>query len=181
VSEGDIKPSGRFLLRVPPALHGRLRREARAAGTSLNEWCAHRLAGGGAAPDLVAHATAVLGSDLVGLVLHGSWARGEAGSASDVDVLVVVDSGRRLTRGLYREWDGEPQVLDGRVVDAHFVHLPGADGGGTAWSEAALDGIVVLDRGHEIARALSRVRRGLVAGTLLRRTVHGQPYTVKGA
>ena len=39
------KASGNFVLRMDPALHGRLRRAARKAGVSLNEHCVRVLAG----------------------------------------------------------------------------------------------------------------------------------------
>jgi hypothetical protein len=44
------------------------------------------------------------------------------------------------------------------------------------WLEAALDGIVVLDRDGRIARHLGRVRRDIATGVRVRRRAHGQPY-----
>ncbi|HEV2330771.1 MAG TPA: toxin-antitoxin system HicB family antitoxin [Verrucomicrobiae bacterium] len=38
-----IKFSGKFILRVEPALHRRLAAKAQAAGESLNSFCAHAL------------------------------------------------------------------------------------------------------------------------------------------
>ena len=45
---------------------------------------------------------------LVGVLLHGSWIRGDATPTSDVDVIVVVESRVHLNRALYRTWDQQP-------------------------------------------------------------------------
>ena len=42
--QGSTSYSGRFLLRVPPPVHQALALKARAAGKSLNSYCAERLA-----------------------------------------------------------------------------------------------------------------------------------------
>ncbi len=39
VATDDAEPSGRFLLRLPEALHGELARRAQALGESLNAYC----------------------------------------------------------------------------------------------------------------------------------------------
>lgn len=41
---------------------------------------------------IAARASAHFGTDLVGVLLFGSWARGEATAASDIDALVVVET-----------------------------------------------------------------------------------------
>jgi hypothetical protein len=175
-------PSGRFLLRLPPALHGTLRDAAGRAGLSLNEYCVRALAtpamdptGPGAA--VSARALSQFGHELIGVLLYGSWARGDDTPASDIDALVVLDAARPITRALYREWDDSPLEHDGRAIEVHFVGLPPDDGEpGTVWLEAALDGVVAFDPHVRIARALGRVRREIAAGTRMRRRAHGQPY-----
>jgi predicted nucleotidyltransferase len=175
-------PSGRFVLRLPPALHGALRDAAGRAGLSLNEYCVRALAAPGTDPAgpgaaVAARAAANFGRDLVGVVLYGSWVRGEATAASDIDALVVLDASRPITRALYRAWDGEPLEHDGHAVEVHFVGMPPADGEpGTVWLEAALDGVVAADRDGRIARHLGQVRRRIAAGERVRRLAHGQPY-----
>ncbi|MCC6217029.1 MAG: nucleotidyltransferase domain-containing protein [Polyangiaceae bacterium] len=170
------------MLRIEPGLHAVLRRAARDAGLSLNELCARRLAApagaleAGPAPSLVQRAAAVHGDDLVGVVVFGSWARGEATIESDVDVLVVLDERRPLVRALYRRWDADPLTWEGRSIEPHLVHLPGEGTVGTIWAEAAVDGIVLFERNLRVSRELARVRRAIVAGRLVRRTLHGQPY-----
>jgi predicted nucleotidyltransferase len=126
------KPSGRFLLRLGAGLHAALKQAARVSGLSLNDYCARKpaapmgIAARHGAIDAVDRAAALAGDALVGLVVFGSWARGDLTDSSDVDVLVVVDRSLRLTRALYRQWDQRPVTWDGRPVEPHFVHLPDA-------------------------------------------------------
>jgi predicted nucleotidyltransferase len=171
-------------LRLAPGLHAALRRAAAAAGISLNDYCVRRLSspGGDAAAltgaaQTVQRAAGLLGSGLMGVVVFGSWARGEAAAGSDVDVLIAADRDVALTRGLYRTWDEEAVVWDHRVVEPHFVHLPESEDRVTGiWAEVAVDGLVLFERGLRVSRYLARVRRDILEGRLVRRVVHGQPY-----
>ena len=181
-------PSGRFLLRVSPGLHGALRRSASEAGLSLNEYCARKLSGPGAAvagsgAEVVARASERFGEDLLGILVFGSWARGDAGGESDVDLLVVVDPAVAISRSLYRAWDETAPELtwDGRRLEVHFVRLPESGEAPTGlWAEAALDGVVLFERGFELSRRLIEIRRRIATGAVRRRRVHGQPYWVGG-
>lgn len=182
-----VDSSGRFVLRMPPALHAALRESARAAGLSLNAYCVGRLAaaglgaaGDGDAAPLVGRARAVAGDALSAVVLHGSWARGEAAATSDVDALVVVESRLTLRRALYRAWDAEPVTWRGRRVDPHFAHPAADEAFSGLWVEAALDGIVLFERDWKTSAYLARVRRAIAAGRIVRRVAHGQPYWTDG-
>lgn len=175
--------SGRFVLRMPPALHAALHGAARESGLSLNTYCVRRLAaaGSGVAADqdaaaLLTRARAVVGDALAAVVLHGSWVRGEAGPASDVDALLVVEPRLALTRALYRAWDAKPVTWRGRRVDPHFVHPAADEAFSGLWAEVALDGAVLFDREWMLSAWLARVRRAMADGRLVRRVVHGQPY-----
>lgn len=182
-------PSGRFVLRIEPTLHATLREAASRSGLSLNEYCARKLAGGGLggtepAWKAVERASSVLGDDLLGVVVYGSWARGEATELSDIDVLIVLDPRRPIIRDLYRLWDEEPVLWNSgadperpRRVEPHFVHLPpvGEVPSGT-WAEVALDGIVIFDPALVVSRRLVDLRRSIVDGDLIRHEIHGQPY-----
>ena len=113
----------------------------------------------------------------IGIILHGSSARGDARTTSDVDVLVVVERTLSLTRALYRAWDGVPIAWNGRAVDAHFVHLPDDPRhAGGVWCEAAVDGILLHDIGGRVDETLRAIRRAIADGHLVRRHAHGQPY-----
>ena len=183
ISDRRPTKSGRFLLRLPPSVHAMLDAAARDAGLSLNEYCVRRLAAGGsgavvddAAAEVVTRAAAVAGSALIAVVLHGSLARDEATAASDADILVVVEPRVALRRGLYRAWDAHPLRWRDRRVDAHLVHPPGDDAPSGLWAEAALDGVVLFERGRQVSTHPARVRRAMADGRLVRRVVHGQPY-----
>lgn len=176
-------------MRIDPGLHASLRQAARAAGMSLNDYCARKLAapsGGSIALDggaaVVARAAQVCGTALVGVVLYGSWARREAGDGSDVDVLVALESGLLPSRELYRSWDEGEVLWEGRRVEPHFVRLPdlGEPTSGL-WAEVAVDGVVLFERELEVSRHLRRVRAEVAAGRLVRRFSHGQPYWAKVA
>jgi hypothetical protein len=179
--------SGRFILRIDPGLHATLREAARAAGVSLNDYCGRKLAmpvGGVAGPaaDVVMRAASQFGRDLVGVIAFGSWARGEAVPGSDVDVLVVVGPAVTIARGLYRVWDAEALSWQSHAVEAHIVHAPERGGRLTAlWAEAAVDGVVLFDRDLSVSRRLAAIRRRIVAGEVIRRQAHGQPYWVEAA
>ena len=180
--------SGRFLLRLPAALHGALQAAAQGNGLSLNEYCVRRLAASGpglfvddSAAALVSGAAALVGRALVAVIVYGSWARDQAADASDVDVLIVVEAGVPLTRALYRAWDNTPVAWNGRAVDPHFVHVPGQQVGAGVWGEVALDGVVLFERDRRVSAHLARVRRAIAEGRLVRRLVHGQPYWTEAA
>lgn len=178
------RPSGRFVLRIDPGLHVALRRAAAEAGLSLNDYCARKLAapfGGGNALDdgaaAVARAAELFGRDLVGVLVMGSWARSELADTSDVDLLVVVEARVALARRLYVAWDQAPVDWRGRAVEPHFVHLPDEEQSPTGlWAEAAVDGVVLFERDVAVSTHLVRVRHEIVAGRLVRRIAHGQPY-----
>ncbi len=176
----------RVLLRLPASLHRTLASAAADDGLSFNEYCLRRLAepaapaGGTPSPlrtAIVDAARAIQGERLLGVVMLGSWARGEARAESDIDALLVLDPDVPLTRALYRTWDASAPDVSDRRLDVHFTHphrpgaLPGA-----VWCEAAVDGVVWFDRDGRIAAALADVRRAIAHGRVVRAVVHGQPY-----
>src|SRR5262245_48411119 len=167
----------RFLLRLPSAIHRQLTARAAALDLSLNEYCVRRL--GGPDPGMLPHpdglelrarAETIVGSQLVGIIAHGSSARGEARTTSDVDVLVVVDRALPLTRTLYRRWDEIPMEWQGRRVDVHFINFtPDPDRAGGVWAEAAVDGVLLYDRDGSVDTTLRRIRRAIADGRLVRK------------
>ena len=185
----ETTASGRFVLRLAPGLHAALRGAAAAAGLSLNDYCARKLAapvGNISAVDgaasAVARAGTLFGDRLVSAAVFGSWARQDASAGSDVDVLVVVDPSVDITRELYRRWDATPTTWDGHRVEPHFVQLPRPDMVVAGlWAEVALDGIVLFERGLALSMRLAQVRRDMLAGRIVRRMVHGQPYWTEAA
>ena len=113
----------------------------------------HGLLGSAAAGDddavaLVARAGAVAGDGLAAVILHGSWVRGDATPASDVDALVVVDPRIAVTRGLYRTWDTQRVHYVADVLEAERRRLPVALAGDLERLAAASRG---LRRDRELA------------------------------
>lgn len=184
ITTSDRRPSGRFVLRISPGLHAALRRAAEEAGLSLNRYCARKLAGPGGgvvgpAADVVTRAAEQFGGDLVGVLAFGSWARGDMTEESDVDLLVVVDEGLPIVRSQYRPWDADPLEWGGRAVEVHIVHPPeSAEAPTGLWAEAALEGLILFERGLELSRRLIEVRRRIADGDLSRHETHGHPYWV---
>jgi predicted nucleotidyltransferase len=182
----EAAASGRFLLRMEPGLHAALRAAARAAGMSLNDYCVRKLAmpahpgtAAAAAATVTARAAEVAGAALVGVVVFGSWARGETTAASDVDVLVVVAPELAVTRELYRAWDATPLEWSGRPVEPHFARLPEPDAPWSGlWAEVAIDGVVLFERDLAVSRRLAAVRSRIAAGQAVRRFSNGHPYWV---
>jgi predicted nucleotidyltransferase len=179
--------SGRFVLRIEPALHAALREAAGVAGLSLNEYCRRRLMApglevSGPALDVVSSGIAVVGGALVGVVAFGSWAREEQVAGSDVDVLLIVSEEVAIRRELYRVWDAKPVFWGSYPVEPHFVHIPAAGARISGlWAEVAVDGVVLFERGLEVSRFLAALRRRIADGGLVRRRIHGQPYWVEAA
>lgn len=178
----------RVLLRLPADLHRTLVQAAADMDLSFNEFCVRRLRAPSDASGLspvrshvVSRARAVFGDGLLGVLVLGSWARGEAAATSDIDVLIVIDSKTALTRSLYRAWDTAPLMFEKRAIDVHFAHPSAAGTLPTAvWCEAAVDGIVWYDCDGTIAIRLGEVRRAIAEGRVVRAIAHGQPYW-KGA
>lgn len=184
---GLSRASGKFVLRIDPVLHGVLRDDATAAGLSLNDWCGRTLAAPGAggvdaALGVVLSLRSRLGSDLVGVVVYGSFARGALATGSDVDLLVVLRADVPITRSLYRDWEGALPAWNGREIDLHFVHLPTpTDQVPGSWAEAAVCGIMLYDRDLAVSRRLIGIRERIAAGALVRRMSQGQPYWIHEA
>jgi predicted nucleotidyltransferase len=180
----EERASGRFVLRIDPGMHALLRKAAAEANLSLNEYCAMKLA----APtgqlarlrdgaQVVLRAAAEYGEKLVAAAVYGSWARGEADRASDIDLLLVLDSRVALTRELYRRWDLHQLVWDQHPIEVHFVHLPDMDRSVPGiWAEIALDGLILFERDFQLSKRLAQVRKKMLTGRILRKTIHGQPY-----
>lgn len=179
-------PSGRFVIRIEPELHATLRRGAKDAGVSLNEYCTRKLAapehhGAGPFEEAIRRASGTFGKQLVGVIAYGSWARNELTDRSDVDLLLVLTPDCSITRELYRAWDETLMHWGSHRVETHFVHLLQEDDRVTGvWAEIAAEGIVMFERGFEISRLLTRIRRGILARHLIRRRSQGQPYWVEG-
>jgi predicted nucleotidyltransferase len=174
--------SGRFVLRLPPALHAQLRGRARERGVSLNAYCVALLEAGpaGTLSAPIRECVEGFGEAVDGVVLFGSVARGSATDASDADLLIVLRPGTAVTRDLYTRWDeldSSRAELEGHPVNPHFSVRPavGATVGGL-WYEVARDGIVLWERGTVVRATLARLRRQILDGEVEERRRGGQSY-----
>ena len=179
--------SGRFVLRLDPALHASLREVARAAGTSLNRYCASKLSSSAPVLDheaaaIVHRARAILGESLLGVVAFGSWTRGAESPSSDLDILLAAGERVSVSRDLYRNWDAEPGLSwHGHPVSPHFARLrPEFEPVSGFWAEVALDGLVVFDPEWVVSRHLVALRRRISAGEIKQRVAGRRSYWVRG-
>jgi len=182
--------SGRFVLRIPPEIHGALKAAAARAGVSLNSYCRSILTtavrgggnGGMISVALLAALTEEFDEALVGLVVFGSRIRNEHTATSDIDLLIAVSESVAVSRELYTRWDTAVDAVqaDAGVVSPHFAHLPSEHVAvGSLWLEVALHGVVVLDPTGVVARTLARVRDRIAAGEVQRRAAYGHPYWIQ--
>jgi len=188
------QPSGKFVIRMPAALHAQLRDEAMRTGQSLNRLCVGKL--GANVPssgdirqacqspisvDFLERVIRHWQGELVGLVLFGSSARGDATADSDIDLMLVMRPRVKIARDLYRRWDEfcRGEQCPGRI-SPHFVTLPGSvrEAGGL-WYEVALDGIPLWEIDRQVSRFLGCIRETMGHGKIQRRMLHGSPYWIR--
>ncbi len=189
------------LLRLPSSVHRRLKREAAQSDMSLNKFCYARLTGatthagssiarqeqslgypsvriaGGELKEIAEDVVELYQGELEGLVLFGSWVRGEASAASDIDLLLIMENHAVIDRDRYSHW--LPRRVLEHEVSPLFVHLPADVGSITGlWLEAAIDGIVLFDKTMAVSRFLAAARRMIAQGHVRRMMTHGHPYWV---
>jgi len=172
----------RLLLRLPSALHKRVKARASETGHSLNSVIVQAVENGLSSgqlealiPSIIKHATSQFGDAFLGLLLYGSRARGDAYDSSDTDLLLVVDESVRIARELYRSWD---TILQDRI-SLNIATLPAtAQDAGSLWFECALDAKIIFDPTGALRRRLDNIKDMIVSGAFVRRTTHGQGYWI---
>jgi hypothetical protein len=110
------------------------------------------------------------GDDLIGVVLYGSYARGEAREESDVDLFVIA-------RGLPEKWydrqvylhnplqgiEGAPLILAlGKTPEEFEKHFP------SLYLDIGLDGVILYDKDGYTTRKLERIREIIKESGLVR-------------
>jgi predicted nucleotidyltransferase len=192
------KYSGNFVLRVPPDFHRKLSQMASQSGESLNRFCLKKikdslqlhpsLSGVEQKPSFqstLAEKLKSAGIPLIGIVMFGSTARGEARDSSDIDLLLVVDQSLPLTRKLYQIWDDCISTLQtsseiSAQLSPQFVVLPREPANaGSLWFETAIEGLIWMDTDFKIERFLAQIRMAIVRGEIRREVSHGHPYWIK--
>jgi len=173
-------------LRLLRETHEKLRETARLQGLSLNELCARLIerglntgAGSSSLPRIIQWAKQEFGEDLIGVILFGSQARGDADDQSDTDVLVVLAQSVKVTRELYRKMDEDLGASDLNGLSVHFAGLPAYKSRpGSLWLECSIDGRVLYDPRKQLTRLLQEIRDLVVSGRVVRGVSHGQGYWV---
>jgi hypothetical protein len=101
----------RSLLRLPAALHQRIKARADELRLSPNSTMVHVLERGLTSsgveqlePLIVSMAKSQFGDAFIGLLLYGSRARGDVYETSDTDLLLVVAPTVRIERETYHAW-----------------------------------------------------------------------------
>jgi predicted nucleotidyltransferase len=116
-----------------------------------------------------------LSERVIGVVLFGSLARGQAREHSDIDLLVVLSSDANFDRDLYDQLPYRTHL--GRPVSYNVVRLPGdIRRASSLWFEVAVDGVVLFDLGLALSRTLGALRRLLLEGQFRRRSSYGVGY-----
>ncbi|MCB0318453.1 MAG: toxin-antitoxin system HicB family antitoxin [Bdellovibrionales bacterium] len=178
--------SGKFVLRIEPELHKELRMLGEARGKSLNSLCTEILENSigkttrnFTTPSWIDIIKQAWAKDLCGLVLFGSYARGDTHSSSDMDLLIVLKQDIIPNRSQYKDWDKISEKLP-QAISPHFVSLPkDFQTIGGLWFEVALDGIILWEDSKKISSVLRNIRLKIAEGSLIRKTVNGHPYWMK--
>jgi predicted nucleotidyltransferase len=184
-----MSTSGRFVLRIPPRLHAELKRRAAKSGTSLNKIITEQLKW---PTDAALHPVLEAGfriltqaieqewhKELLGIVIFGSTVRGEARESSDVDVLIVLSSGTKIERELYRRWDAKigPKISD--KYSPQFTHLPqDLNGASSLWLEIALEGEIIFENNSSMRKVIMALKKQIARGYYQQKNSHGHPYWV---
>ena len=177
-----MSETAKVLLRLPEGLHSRVKTIAAARGMSINALLVDAIERGLSSSvedtvqaGVVRKAKEDFQDALVGVLLFGSKARGDAHDTSDTDLLIVVSSDVRIERALYRSWD----VSLPDDIRVHLAHLPtSAEGAGSLWLECALDARILFDPSGLLKRRLVEIKEAILAGKYIRKVTHGQGFWV---
>ena len=114
------------------------------------------------------------------VALFGSYARGEAKTNSDIDILVCLKKNTEISRKLYDIWDEKiSSEIDPRI-NPQFVRLKDSlFDCGSFWYEIILDAIVLYEKDYCFSRALQKMRKELLKTSWSREETHGHAYWVK--
>lgn len=180
-----MKEKTGFILRVSDGLHRSLKAQSAAHGLSLNELCIRKLQQVSLShfdPQLAFQVEKMIrlfpSETVLGILLYGSYARGEQTAQSDIDLLLVIDSQIPLTRALYAGLDAIADDLG--KIEVHISQLPSIEGPlSSLWAEVALDGIVLYEKEMALTRVCQQLRRKIASGMYVRKSAHGQTYWVQ--
>ena len=177
--------SGKFVLRIPQQLHRELKTSADQHGVSLNTWILNQLENSSDTSDsdllnLLPLLAKHFLDEMMGVVLFGSYVRGESRATSDIDVLIVLKSSSLIDRSLYRVWESKIADKVSRKLEPQFVSLPtGSAMASSLWLEVALEGHILYDKEDAVRKYLKHLREQIASGDYQRKTSHGHPYWIQ--
>lgn len=168
-----------FLLRLPPKQMKDLKSLALKRGISVNALCAKLLTTPTTPLDLITKIKKHFPSS-IGVILFGSVARNESTDASDMDLLVVLESSQKLTRSLYDDWDRVFSSREEAPLSPHFVLFPKDFSQiGSLWLEVAMDGKVLCENDHRLTALLGQLRRYILENNFKIKTTGTHRYWIK--
>lgn len=183
-------PSGKFVIRMSSEMHGKLSRIAKERGVSLNQVCLDLLRKGlslrdedegltKSLDDIIHTLSLHFKDDLIGVVLFGSYATGEATPDSDIDLLIVLKKTVPIERGLYRWWDDNIIWKEKALLNPHFVCYPESayDAGGL-WLESATCGRIIFQRQRLIEKLFQSLKDLISEGKVRRYISNGHSYWI---
>ena len=116
---------------------------------------------------------ATISSEIIGCILFGSSARGDAWIDSDYDLIFITTVGIDINRSWYRLWD---ELGFSDKASPLFVSISSEKSPPSFILEAAIDGVVLFDStGNDIKLYLQSLRKLIAAGKFSRKELHGQP------
>ena len=182
------------MVRLPPQVHQRLKNESLKRGLSLNELCQERLSFSlhqvrsqrpSPLPEVVLtdvlETAKKLELPIKGILLFGSFARGEQDPTSDIDLLVVLSNEKKIERSLYQDWDlafSNHRLYGPHEINVHFVYLPeDPKHCGSIWLECSLEGILIFETQEaKVQQKVLQIRSLIAQGHWRRKFAHGHPY-----
>jgi predicted nucleotidyltransferase len=178
--------SGKFVLRLPEAMHRKLAKRARLSGFSLNRVCVELLKQGmddqQQDPQWLKDAYAVsplvkkkFGASLIGILAFGSQVNGQAREQSDLDLLIVIENTIPIVRSLYRWWEESVPIAEQLEINPHFVHVS-ADTPSGLWLEAALNHHMIYKKGQKLDKVMMQILERIREGQVERHWSNGHPY-----
>lgn len=182
-----MRCSGKFVLRVHPVLHARLRKKSREWAASLNETCLRLITSGLNKNDheqdrflpILRKLKNEFKSGLWGVLVFGSWVKKQEFASSDVDLLILLDQKIVLSRSLYQIWDEAMDDHSPPIINPHFVHLPKGKEFGSLWLEVVKNHHILFDKKSSLQNILDQIHGYVMMGQVSQKISHGQPYWIR--
>lgn len=173
-----MKQSGKFVLRISPEMHTALKKEAEEKNISLNQIINSKLLQN--QTHQFECISKLFKSDLIGIVLFGSYVRGDQRKSSDIDLLIVLSDKVKVERKLYSIWDEKIEPILGSLYSPQFSHIPNSiESISSLWLEVGLEGEIIYDPTSQLKKHIYKIKNEISSGKYQRKITHGHPYWIK--